>query len=355
MSTSKTNTTNVDQHNVRTHRCRKYKETSHPKVLVTCLSLLAMSGRSSAMSTSSKNSSELGAIASSKGRHSTSNLSRKSNYFSLKFRDSDEDQSRAYIVQNGQHSWWNALYRRSVCHGSGPRNVTIRDSVTASSDLQPETQQYVLDNYLESIDKRYKRLHQGERKEDTSSQKGFTNALKWIMHMESSSQLEELKKQEDALYVLGLAELASNRLLQKHHLPCRESVISPPIDYCSVIDTCAEPVVDKGDLFANYSNQQIEHKKHNRTSPYIVHKYMVGMKNVHKFCFQYSTAVILQIRALIASFGRILRTSLNQTILAVILPITRSFAGRNLTNISQVLFSTFGAALTAGWNTSKTV
>lgn len=91
-------------------------------------------------------------------------------------------------------------------------------------EQKEQEEQYVIDAYLESIDRRYKRLHET----DTQSSKknpagGFTNALQWLTHgSESWTDAEEQRKQEDGIYMLGLAGLASERLLQRHHLPIPE-------------------------------------------------------------------------------------------------------------------------------------
>jgi len=96
----------------------------------------------------------------------------------------------------------------------------IKDDKHISSEID---QQFILDEYLESIDRRYKRVHQGETKDDRS-QRGFTSAWAWLTADESSFVEEEKRRKKDnALCVLGLAELASVRLLQKHHLPIDQS------------------------------------------------------------------------------------------------------------------------------------
>ena len=103
-----------------------------------------------------------------------------------------------------------------------------------------QKQQCVLDDYLESIDRRYKRLHEEKNGSSSSSQKGstdgggggFTSALQWLTQQSSdstSSQAEEMRKQEDAIYVLGLADLASTRLLQRHHLPIPKSKLNKSV------------------------------------------------------------------------------------------------------------------------------
>lgn len=72
--------------------------------------------------------------------------------------------------------------------------------------------QNIVDEYLESISRRYERIHQNESNNDTSH-KGFTSALAWL----TANGVNE--QNEDALFVLDLAGLASERLLQKHKLP----------------------------------------------------------------------------------------------------------------------------------------
>eukprot|EP00555_Chaetoceros_dichaeta_P002042 CAMPEP_0198249160 /NCGR_PEP_ID=MMETSP1447-20131203/753_1 /TAXON_ID=420782 /ORGANISM="Chaetoceros dichaeta, Strain CCMP1751" /LENGTH=249 /DNA_ID=CAMNT_0043933719 /DNA_START=330 /DNA_END=1079 /DNA_ORIENTATION=+ len=96
----------------------------------------------------------------------------------------------------------------------------MSDKQHSSSEIDP---QLVVDEYLESIDRRYKRVHQSETKDDRSH-RGFDNAWAWLTTDESSLMEEEKRRsKEDALNVLGLAELASVRLLQKHHLPVTRS------------------------------------------------------------------------------------------------------------------------------------
>lgn len=70
------------------------------------------------------------------------------------------------------------------------------------------------DDYLEFLDRRYNRILKDE--EDS---KGFS-VMSWLYQntngeTEASSQKP---REEDALYVLGVANLASRKFLQKHHL-----------------------------------------------------------------------------------------------------------------------------------------
>jgi len=75
--------------------------------------------------------------------------------------------------------------------------------------------QHIIDNYIESIDKRYKRLHELD---NSSTQGSLTSAWKWVTHTDTSSQAVEHRKKDDALYVLDLTKMASVKLLQKHDL-----------------------------------------------------------------------------------------------------------------------------------------
>ena len=80
-----------------------------------------------------------------------------------------------------------------------------------------------VDEYLEFLDRRYRRLHEDEVEE--KSPLPFS-ALSWLLQGSSEKKrLEEMaseQQREDALYVLGVAGLASQKLLQKHQLVSSE-------------------------------------------------------------------------------------------------------------------------------------
>jgi len=103
--------------------------------------------------------------------------------------------------------WW-----RSVFHKPAP---------TSPEDEE----QQVVDEYLEFLDKRYKRLHEKERKKPEPAPKKFS-ALGWLTADKSDLISQQ---EEDALYVLGVAELASERLLQKHHTALQQHKRKEPI------------------------------------------------------------------------------------------------------------------------------
>jgi hypothetical protein len=87
---------------------------------------------------------------------------------------------------------------------------------------QPEVskggEQDVVDEYLKFLDRRYRRLHSDEKEEENA--KPFS-AVSWLLQgsPNHSEVLVSQQQQEDALYVLGVAGLASEKLLQQHHLP----------------------------------------------------------------------------------------------------------------------------------------
>eukprot|EP00542_Grammatophora_oceanica_P020608 CAMPEP_0194047112 /NCGR_PEP_ID=MMETSP0009_2-20130614/23561_1 /TAXON_ID=210454 /ORGANISM="Grammatophora oceanica, Strain CCMP 410" /LENGTH=329 /DNA_ID=CAMNT_0038692629 /DNA_START=39 /DNA_END=1028 /DNA_ORIENTATION=+ len=98
------------------------------------------------------------------------------------------------------------------------------NSAASSSDppMETETRQEEVDRYLEFLDKRYHRLHDDEeaepkQKQSKEEQKKFS-MLDWLSAENPGDHIAEARKQNDALYVLGVAGLASERLLMKHQL-----------------------------------------------------------------------------------------------------------------------------------------
>ena len=112
-------------------------------------------------------------------------------------------------LSNTFHTWWTASKSRRAL----------------AAAQQQESKHVVMDNYLESIDRRYKRLHSHDRKKGRKDSETVSNvAWSFITQTEPNSAVEEQRKQEDAIYVLGLADLASRELLEKHHLPIPKSM-----------------------------------------------------------------------------------------------------------------------------------
>jgi len=110
-------------------------------------------------------------------------------------------------------------------------SIDRQDTSTGSSDTDNKEQENV-DAYLEFLDRRYRRLHCDDKEEekvqakqqdspDSENAKTFS-AMEWLTkggNGNSNSLATTRQQQEDALYVLGVAGLASQKLLQKHHLP----------------------------------------------------------------------------------------------------------------------------------------
>jgi len=88
-------------------------------------------------------------------------------------------------------------------------------------------EQESVDEYLEFLERRYRRLHKEPKEEPT---KPFS-ALNWLKQgsTPSSEIVATEQQQEDALYVLGVAGLASQKLLSKHHIQTDNSKAMEPV------------------------------------------------------------------------------------------------------------------------------
>lgn len=123
-------------------------------------------------------------------------------------------------------------------------------SSSSSTPGRMSNEQMLLDQYLESIDRRYHRLHDDEKV-------GSINWT-WDWLMRGDSQNSNISKSqgsgspshrscnegEDALCVLGLADLASDRLLKQHRLPRHSSTVT-----VTNRDIEEEPSIKKHPLF----------------------------------------------------------------------------------------------------------
>jgi len=135
----------------------------------------------------------------------------------LKYRDIDSEPS----LESTSRKCHVEIFRLSTA-ARGKTSV-VRSQMNDEHNLSSQKDdQNVVDEYLESISRRYQRVHQNEKKINPS-QKGFTSALAWLNADEGNDQTEGNHQTEDALFVLDLAELASVRLLQKHKLPTKIS------------------------------------------------------------------------------------------------------------------------------------
>ena len=126
-------------------------------------------------------------------------LSRRASSVStrLQYRDGEDDPSVTIGASSAGSSWWGSIFSSQPAVG----------------------EQDVVDDYLEFLDRRYRRLHSNEKEEENEKNKPFS-AINWLLQG-SSKQNDEVvsrQQQDDALYVLGVAGLASEKLLQKHAL-----------------------------------------------------------------------------------------------------------------------------------------
>jgi len=134
-----------------------------------------------------------------------------------------------------ESSWWRKLF--TAYSPSPNRSSTITSSSDRSSLSESEEQENV-DAYLEFLNSRYRRLHCDDGKEEnaqliqhdsSASKKGKPfSAMDWLTNGGNNSAnvvTSTREQQADALYVLGVAGLASQKLLQRHHLP---TTTNPP-------------------------------------------------------------------------------------------------------------------------------
>lgn len=113
------------------------------------------------------------------------------------------------------------------------RKPFIQASVSSSSPenyYSDETTRKEVDEYLEFLDRRYNRMHKSDNNARTThySKKQFP-VLTWLFHENSGSIANnEDENHDNALYALGVAGLASERLLQKHGVALhKHSIVHP--------------------------------------------------------------------------------------------------------------------------------
>lgn len=116
-----------------------------------------------------------------------------------------------------RHSSMTELFYRQHQHreeGAVAHAIRTATQQTDSSDTvwwsslfgSGNDQQEVVDDYLEFLDKRYQRLNEVDKKESQF------NAFSWLKQGQNLSE----DPRKDALYILGVADMASQKLLQKH-------------------------------------------------------------------------------------------------------------------------------------------
>ena len=119
--------------------------------------------------------------------------------------DGHEHASSLKVEESEAMRWWQSV---------------LKPAPTASPK---DEEQQVVDEYLEFLNRRYQRLHANERRTPQPAQK--FSALKWLTADKADPVTEQ--QQDDALYVLGVADLASERLLQKHQAAMQQQKKKP--------------------------------------------------------------------------------------------------------------------------------
>ena len=193
---------------------------------------------------------------------------------SLGYRDGDDDQSPTQRMQHRRAVSSSAASLQNPAQDEPPPasdskrpgflsllTGTRRRKITARNN-HTDSEQFKLDEYLEYIDKRYKRMHgsdsdygqkvssvslrraseggkktSADRRKSPSEDNGISTAWNWLMSSSSNSEDEDCgcdaacqeQKRQDALEVLGLAGLASAELLRKHQLPVPEEAAVLPV------------------------------------------------------------------------------------------------------------------------------
>lgn len=167
---------------------------------------------------------------SSVGRDMTSPLRRMASTSSSRTSSPSSSSSSASTHESTQLS-----YRMGDEEDGQEQREAHREAVEGSASAQgwwlwtgPQvpSEQMLMDKYLESIDRRYHRLHD----DDKVGSIGWT--WNWLYAQPSQSRAQE----EDALCVLGLADLASERLLKQHQR--KQMKPTPP---SAVLDVVASP------------------------------------------------------------------------------------------------------------------
>ena len=130
------------------------------------------------------------------------------------------DSAEATETTTGQ--WWKNVFK--------PKELDEQDSV---------------DEYLEFLDRRYNRLHSTNEDDEAKP----LSAIGWLLNgtPKRNDVIAAAHQDEDSLYVLGVAGLASERLLQKHHIVAPSSSPSggqAPNETSTAIDVNAESGVE---------------------------------------------------------------------------------------------------------------
>ncbi len=138
-----------------------------------------------------------------------------------------------------ESSWWRKLLTSTL---TSPKTITPERATPGAIEEQEN-----VDAYLEFLDRRYRRLHSDDEEEQkVESNHGNTkpfSAIDWLTNggnVNAKIEATTREQQQDALYVLGVAGLASQKLLQKHHLQATANT-----SQAKVMSTDGSPSLDK--------------------------------------------------------------------------------------------------------------
>jgi hypothetical protein len=93
---------------------------------------------------------------------------------------------------------------------------------------QPNSQQANVDDYLEFLERRYKRLNEDEGGQRSDAK---FSTWKWLTEgADDDSTKDTQRNANSALHVLGLAGLASEKLLHKYHIAVKRPESTPSIN-----------------------------------------------------------------------------------------------------------------------------
>ena len=140
-------------------------------------------------------SATIGSVISPRSRRSHSISTR------LQYNNGNEDSVTAVSSPSSANKWWGNVFS------------------SVDAEVEEENQE-VVDQYLEFLDRRYHRLHTEQEEEKP---KPFSS-LSWLIQasQDRNDAVASKQQEEDALYILGVAGLASQKLLQKHHVAHHE-------------------------------------------------------------------------------------------------------------------------------------
>lgn len=124
------------------------------------------------------------------------------------------------LAAAGKNRWWSPFLLST--EDQTPTAVTAQEGTNNAR---------AVDDYLEFLERRYHRLHDSETSANGAGEVKFS-AWKWLKQGSTSEDDEasplatqQQRQQDDALFVLGVAGLASQKLLHKHHH--HQSVTTP--------------------------------------------------------------------------------------------------------------------------------